>query len=175
MILECDLSESLSKLRTAASTATQSQKALRLAIQYTTYSIISKQCLVLLDPRSNAGTGNDAVEGVVDVVESYSFTQGSDVVAERGIGNIVDRLFRCLADALAAILDCRKQDQYHSASVYRLSKIIAGLHGLTCIGVSFPPTFHDALSRWGLTADIWVSIAMFLNWTNVKVNGPFDK
>jgi hypothetical protein len=155
MILESDLSASLSQLRTAASTATQNQKALRLAIQYTTYSIISKQCLLYLDPR-NDGTFDITAEGVVDVVEPCSFSkEPSDAVAVKdGAGNVVDRLFRCLADALAAILDCRKRDQYHSASVYRLSKIIAELHRLTCIGVPVPPTFRDALSRLGLTADI---------------------
>jgi translocator protein len=47
---------------------------------------------------------------------------------------------------------------------------------LSVLAILLAPQSYSPVSSW-LTAPylIWVSIALYLNWTNVKLNGPFGK
>jgi translocator protein len=47
---------------------------------------------------------------------------------------------------------------------------------LSVLAILLAPRSYSPISSWLIAPYlIWVSIAIFLNWTNVKVNGPFNK
>jgi tryptophan-rich sensory protein len=47
---------------------------------------------------------------------------------------------------------------------------------LSVLAILLEPRSYSPISSWLIAPYLlWVTIAMFLNWTNVKVNGPFDQ
>jgi translocator protein len=47
---------------------------------------------------------------------------------------------------------------------------------LSVLAILLAPQSYSTVSSWLIAPYlIWVSIALYLNWTNVKLNGPFDK
>ena len=47
---------------------------------------------------------------------------------------------------------------------------------LSVLAILLAPRSYSPISSWLITPYLfWVSIAIFLNWTNVKLNGPFNK
>jgi tryptophan-rich sensory protein len=47
---------------------------------------------------------------------------------------------------------------------------------LSVLAILLAPRSYSPISSWLIAPYlIWVTTAMFLNWTNVKLNGPFDK
>ena len=47
---------------------------------------------------------------------------------------------------------------------------------ISVLAILIAPQSYSPISSWLIAPYlIWISIAIFLNWTNVKVNGPFNK